>query len=401
MDEFKKKRHVLFVADTATVGGAADALTELCYCLIKTGDYRCTVLTVQDSPFNKRLEELGVRTVVTHHGEFLVARPRASWKVPVKWVICLLQYMYGLLTAVRRAESAIDFAGVDVIHSNVPRNDLGIILACKHAIPHVVHLRECSFSHFKCWSYRRNPVEYLSHGADAFVGISRYVSRYWMSLGLPEDRVCTIYDGVQVPQSIEANRDSDGGTVHLLFLGGYVEAKGTKDAVDAVSMLEKTRPGHVTLDVYGGGSSEYKAELSRLIRERGLTEIIRLHDETEDVWSVIPSFDVGLACSFDEGFGRTVIEFQACGVPPIVSDSGAFPELVENGVNGLLYEKAKGATALAQCIRELVDSPALRAELALKAKAIASRFSAEKNAKGVVALYDRLLDSRDYEVEAE
>ena len=390
MDRFKK-RHILFVADTATVGGAADALAELCYCLIETGGYQCTVLTAQDSPFNRRLQNLGVHTVVTHHGEFLVARPRAIWKIPVKWVVCLIQYLYGLLVAVREAEDAVDFDDIDVIHTNVPRNDLGMFLARRHAIPHVVHLRECSFSHFKCWSYRRDPIRYLARGADQFVGISQFVTRYWVNLGLPESRVHTVYDGVQMPEVCKPTFGENDGTIRLLFLGGYVEAKGTRDAVEAVSLIVKERPGRVSLDVYGGGSAEFKTELIQYIRAQGLSESIRLHDEATDVWTLIPAFDAGLACSTDEGFGRTVIEFQTCGVPPVVSDSGAFSELVQDGVNGLVYEKAGGAEALACRISELIENPALRCRLAETAATSAKRFTAKKNADGVMALYDDLL----------
>lgn len=396
-----RKRHVVFVADTATVGGAANALAELCYCLIETGEYRCTVLTAQDSPFNRRLEGLGARTVVTHHGEFLVARPRAGWKVPAKWTLCLAQYVLGLVVAVREAEGAVDFDDVDVIHTNVPRNDLGMLLSRRHAVPHVVHLRECSFSHFKCWSYRRDPVGYLARGADAFVGISRYVTRYWAGLGLPKKRIRTIYDGVQTPERRGAACGGGGEAIRLLFLGGYVEAKGTRDAVEAVALLEKTRPGCATLDVYGGGSGEFRDELDRFVRTEGLVDAIRFYDEMEDVWDVIPSFDAGLACSVDEGFGRTVVEFQACGVPPIVSDSGAFPELVQDGVNGLVYEKAGGAESLARRILGLVDDPALRRRLAQGAAASARRFTAEKNAEGVMALYDELLENGHFGAEVE
>lgn len=397
----QRKRHVVFVADTPTVGGASEALVELCHCLIETGDYRCTVLTAQNSSFNRRLEDLGARTVVTHHGEFLVARPGSGWKVPVKWVLSLAQYVWGLVVAVRAAESAIDFDDVDVMHTNVPRNDLGILLARRHKVPHVVHLRECSFSHFRCWSYRRKPVDYLAGGANAFVGISQYVTRYWAALGLPKDRIRTVYDGVQMPKLRSDVCDGGGETIRLLFLGGYVEAKGTREAVEAVALIEKMRPGCVTLDVYGGGSGEFKAELDRFVQSEGLAEAVRFHDGTEDVWAVIPLFDIGLACSIDEGFGRTVVEFQACGLPPVVSDSGAFSELVHDGINGLIYKKAGGAEELARRICELADDPTLRRKLALGAAASAGRFTAEKNAEGVMNLYDELLETGHFGAGAE
>lgn len=85
----------------------------------------------------------------------------------------------------------------------------------------------------------------------------------------------------------------------------------------------------------------------------------------------------------------------------VVSDSGAFPELVQDGANGLVYEKARRAEALARRICELVDDLGLRRSLALAATASAAHFTAEKNAEGVMALYDELLENEYFGVEVE
>ena len=46
-----------------------------------------------------------------------------------------------------------------------------------------------------------------------------------------------------------------------------------------------------------------------------------------------------MVCSTLETFGRVAVEGQKCGLPVILSDVGANPERIENGVNGLLYQK--------------------------------------------------------------
>lgn len=384
------KTHVLFIADVGVRGGATEALYELCKQLVGTGRYSCTVLTSQRSSFNDSLEAIGVRTVVTHHGAFLVPRPVSWWKAPAKYLVFLARYLYGLCVSARTAEAAIDFGDVDVIHTNVPRNDLGLILAQRHHIPHVVHLRECSFSHFRCWSYRYNPVAYLNKGTDAFVGISRYVAGYWEGLGIPRDKVSVIYDGVEVPVGVRKHAGSDTGPLRLLFLGGYVEAKGVWDAVRAMPILLRRFPSGLTLDIYGGGASETRSAISGYVEEQRLSGVVRLHGETNDVWQVIPEFDVGLACSTDEAFGRTVIEYQACGVVPLVSDSGAFTETVTDGSNGLVYEKARGSEALSDRVAELIECPQFLHALSDRALEASERFTAQKNCEGIQALYERL-----------
>ena len=74
---------------------------------------------------------------------------------------------------------------------------------------------------------------------------------------------------------------------------------------------------------------------------------------------------------------------------------------MQDGANGLVYEKVGGAEALARRICELVDDPGLRRRIALAAAASAARFTAEKNAEGVMALYDELLEYGHIGVEVE
>ncbi|WP_225748968.1 glycosyltransferase family 4 protein [Paraeggerthella sp. Marseille-Q4926] len=385
--------HILFISDVVTEGGAAKALTELCEEFVKSGRCECTVLTSQRSAFNDNLESLGARTVVTKHGSFLVPRPNAKWKAPAKYLFEFARYIRGLFVSAAIAAETVDFSTVDVIHSNVPRNDLGIFLSRRYRIPHVVHLRECSFAHFNCWSFRSDPVGYLTRGADMFVAISESTARYWIGLGIPNDKVRTVHDGVRIPEDMGKGIPffKDNKSTKLLFLGGYVPAKGVWDAVNAFRLLVDRHGETVTMDIYGGGSKEVRKKISRFVAENGLENALSLHGVVDDVWTLIPRFDIGMACSSNEGFGRTVIEYSVCGVVPVVSDSGAFPELVENGINGLVYAKAQSGFGLAEQLSKLLDDPALRTKLSRSARENGGRFSSEESANAVQGVYDDLL----------
>jgi glycosyltransferase involved in cell wall biosynthesis len=355
------------------------------------------VLTSQQSNFNKALEAAGVKTVVVHHGAFLVPRPAAAWKIPVKYLIFLVKYIYGLVVSVKLAESAIDFDDIDLVHTNVPRNDLGAILAKRHNIPHIVHLRECSFSHFRCWSYRRDPVKYLNLSADAFIAVSGFVGKYWESLGLSKEKMYVVYNGVTPPRravhhSIDTR--SENRALRIIFLGGYVEAKGIWDAVRAMLLVQRDYPDKVILDIYGGGSQEVYRAVLRYLEDNGLQNVIYLHGPLDNVWPEIETHDIGLACSMDEAFGRIVTEYQSCGTVPIVSNSGAFPELVQDGVSGLVYEKAEGGISLAERVICLLKNPRLINALSEGAFERSEKFTAERNCAGVQEVYDKVLSMK-------
>lgn len=87
--------------------------------------------------------------------------------------------------------------------------------------------------------------------------------------------------------------------------------------------------------------------------------------------------------NFDEPFGLSVIEAMACGTPVIAVARGSMPELIEDGVTGLLVGSAGEAADAAECIGA-IDRHACRA-------AVEARFSVEAMAANYLALYRRIL----------
>ncbi len=92
-----------------------------------------------------------------------------------------------------------------------------------------------------------------------------------------------------------------------------------------------------------------------------------------------------------EGLPKVIIEGMAAGVPPIVTDAGGSPELVEPGISGLVVPPAD-AGALAAAIRRLRDDAPFRAAMGEAAKVrIARDFRVEDTVSRHVDLYRRLL----------
>ncbi len=87
--------------------------------------------------------------------------------------------------------------------------------------------------------------------------------------------------------------------------------------------------------------------------------------------------------NFDEPFGLSVIEAMACGTPVIAIDRGSMPELIDDGVTGLLVPDAAAAIESVERVGG-IDRAACRC-------AVAARFSAEAMAERYHALYHRIL----------
>jgi glycosyltransferase involved in cell wall biosynthesis len=68
-----------------------------------------------------------------------------------------------------------------------------------------------------------------------------------------------------------------------------------------------------------------------------------------------------------EAFGLVVVEAMAAGVPAVAAGHGAFVELVEDGVTGLLHRPGEAAS-LASCLRRITADPALGRELGRAAR---------------------------------
>ena len=86
----------------------------------------------------------------------------------------------------------------------------------------------------------------------------------------------------------------------------------------------------------------------------------------------------------NEAFGLVAVEAMEYGIPVIASNEGGIPEVVENGVNGLLVEK-NNPISLAEAIIKLIDNTSLRIQMGQNGrKKFEERFTEEQFEKTLV-----------------
>jgi glycosyltransferase involved in cell wall biosynthesis len=174
-----------------------------------------------------------------------------------------------------------------------------------------------------------------------------------------------------------------GGEALILYAGRLIPWKGVQYAISAL----KEVPGALLLIA---GEGHYRPALEEQVRAEGLAGRVRFLGPIphEELPRLLATVDLLVATSFaSETFGIALVEAQAMGVPVVASRFGGFPEVVQDGVTGLLVPPQDPA-ALAQALRELLADPEKRRRMGEAGPGwVRERFHWERVAERVLEAY--------------
>jgi spore coat protein SA len=165
----------------------------------------------------------------------------------------------------------------------------------------------------------------------------------------------------------------------VLFVGRTVPQKGLHHLLDAMALVRRSLPDSKLLVVgsplFGAVErSRYLKALKRQAARLGDGVVFAGFVRREDTPYYYAAADVAVVPStWQEPFGKVVIEAMAAGLPVIGSRRGAIPEIIEDGVNGVLADPAADVCDLAARIVSLLTDDSCRSRLALAARRSAVR----------------------------
>lgn len=382
--------NILMVGDSDTKYGASRSLVNLAVALNSMHDNKVTVILNKESQISRALREGGCIVEIVHYEPFYQNVPLKPWRFPIKYVIRGLQYYYGRANAIGAAKEIIERGHFNIIHSNSSREDFSAAVAEHYKIPLVWHIREFGDTDFKCYSYRKEYVEYMNRMACRFIGVSNAVRLHWISKGIDAHRIRTIYDGVDSYDFEGKKRTVKDKEIRIVMTGSIQHTKGQLQAVNAVIKIIRNNPEcKVAFDIVGDGDGPYIRKIERLIKLENVQQNVRLLGYITNVGELLPSYDIGLVCSRCEAFGRVTAEYMMAGLPVIASNTGANAELIRDGIDGVLYTY-DNPDDLARKIQKVMDHLGQYGGLKTHDYAM-QRFSAEENARNVYETYKEIL----------
>ena len=166
--------------------------------------------------------------------------------------------------------------------------------------------------------------------------------------------------------------------------------KGLDVLVEAMGLLKDRFPD---VSAHIAGEGEHRAGLEAKIDQLKLSEKFFLPGVIQDVPEFLAKLDVAVLASRAEGMSNAVLEYMAAARPIVATTVGATPELIEDGVHGLLVPPGD-APALADAIARLLADRDLACRLGLAARARAeSRYSRTAMVRRFEDFYTRLVCS--------
>lgn len=219
------------------------------------------------------------------------------------------------------------------------------------------------------------------------------INRY----GLRPDRVVTIPNGVDIKrfQPIPRNRRlreelaiSDDVPV-IGIVGRLTDQKGHVYLLRALPLLLAKFPSLRCLVV---GDGELREELQQLAADLGLTDHCLFLGVRQDIPEVLAAMDLLVLPSLSEGMPYAALEGMAMGKPVVATAVNGVPELIQDGVTGLLVPR-KDPVALAKAIDTVLANPHIAASLGLAARRqVEQTYSIEAWIAQMESLYESLVD---------
>jgi glycosyltransferase involved in cell wall biosynthesis len=379
---------ILYVNPTAVHGGAEEVVVHMMDAAQELG-YRPVLVTIGPGWLVDRARE---RDILFESVPVLPDTFQATdWRKQIRpWIPSAL----AIARIVRRHQAIL-------VHSNTPRTSyhggLGARLAGAAAMTHVHDMIGLPYG-------SAQQAALLTRLADWTLVPSNAVERTVLELAPRlSGRIETLYYGWDQAQYAGVQP----ADLHALFtipagapIVGNVAAmhpwKGQDLLITAFRTVRDHLPAAHLLIVGGtqGGKNQsaYEASLRQQVADLGLGDAVTLTGWREDVWSLMKGFDLFVHTPMEpDPLPTSVIHAAALSVPILAAATGGIPEIVEDGVGGVLVP-SRDAPALAEAMEALLADPARRAQLGAHAREhFLRRFSHEQFVAGLGAAYERCL----------
>jgi glycosyltransferase involved in cell wall biosynthesis len=243
----------------------------------------------------------------------------------------------------------------DVIYTNTSVVSVGFRVAKHLNIPHVWHIREFGDIDFNFEYYpNREKIMASINDSQKSIFASHALKNHWIKSD--SDRHTVVYNGIADTEygNKESFRRFPKEHHRIGLLGAILPGKGQHIAIEAFAkLLENKIIGE--LFFYGDVvDHDYLNSLQKLVRSLKVEDKVIFKTFVNDKDLIYQNLDLVLNCSEMEGFGRTIVEAMGHGIPVIANASGGALEIINDEIDGLLYDGTSESLffAMAKCLSD-------------------------------------------------
>jgi L-malate glycosyltransferase len=218
----------------------------------------------------------------------------------------------------------------------------------------------------------------LNRRLQCFIPVSNAVGESLRRMGIPDQKIRVIHNGLTDPAKGIERSGRSNGRIKLGVAGQINRGKGHDDLLEAFSHVN-TRWPDIELHIFGRGADDYEHQLRERLSELELDDKVSWHGFVSDRAAIFNNLDICVVPSrIADSLPTVAIEAAGFGVPVIGTQRGGLPEIIEDGITGILVPPNDPA-ALATGIQQLLADPQLRLSMGVKARQhMLNRFSRER-----------------------
>lgn len=373
-----RKKRLLWLTKGLGRGGTERLLAD---CLNELDSDRFDVQVAYLLPYKEALvEDIRSTGVLVH----CLDAPRAR---DVKWLPAL--------------RSLVRDQDIDLVHTHAPVPAIGARLALVGLDAALVHTEHNMWPRYRWPTYVGNGMSFGRN--DAVIAVSEAVRQSILDAPIPPRQlrptVEVVRHGTKIsstdltPAARDCARSLLGIPSEKRVLGtvaNFTPKKNQQGLIRTFTTLAQDRDD-LWLVLVGSGPEE--AALRRAADNSGVGDRIVFTGMRDDVPALLPGFDVFVLSSLFEGLPISLVEAMASGVPCVATDVGGIPEVIEDGVSGLMVP-AGDDDRLAEAVARVLDDPALRRNIRESGRRVADELDLSNAVRQTEQIYERVLAER-------
>ncbi len=294
-----------------------------------------------------------------------------------------------------------------IVHThNSKAGFLGRLAGRLAGVPIIIHTVHGFAFHDREPFWRRTLFRNLERLASRWCDRMIFISQPLIDWALKEKivhkkKIVKIYSGIDLERFRPATEDEKSRIRKRWGIGpdeaviGIVsklwEGKGHRVLIESFKTVKKEIPGARLIIV---GEGYLYDSLKTLVERLGLENSVLFTGFQSDIPEIITTFDVVVLPSFFEGMGRVLLEGMAMEKPLVASNVGGIPDLVKDGINGILIAPGE-VDELSDALLKLLKDQGLANKMGKEGrKMVSDRFSAKTMVDSIQHLYLEYLERK-------
>ncbi len=385
----KQKPTILYLDHTAELGGGELALIGLIKNLDRS-KFEPIIVLCTEGPLVEKFQSIGIEPVVLPISSDVSGTRKDAItggslaKLKVVWAT--VRYAGKLSKFIRQNR-------VDILHANSLKADIiGGIAGRMAGVKVIWHIRdriEDDYLPSKVVLLFRWLADHLPH----FIIANSHATLE--TLHLQHRPAQAIYSGIDLPEIFDTPADLNQPVIGLV--GRITPWKGQHIFIDAAAKVIQTFPD-AKFQIIGAplfGEEDYLEQIKIQAEKLNISSSIEFLGFRKDAQALLSKMSIVVhASTTGEPFGQVVAQGMAAGKPVIGTNGGGVPELIVDGITGVLVPMGDSA-AMAQAICSLLTDP-VRCKSMGEAgrKRAAEKFTAETTTREVENVYNELTQSK-------